>query len=187
GGPLAIGRMPGPWAVLAAAVLATLVAATMAAALTVFTGQALPLAVRHELAAAPGTALSVTALVSDPGQAAKGSAALRSRIAAAMPGLPFSFNEALWSDPLEFVPGALPAAPPAGNGDTTLLQAVSLRGIASHASLVAGQWPTVQVSGQRQAIPAALPASAAALLHVSAGDVLRLRCRNTNAPGRLDT
>ena len=125
-GPLAIRRMTAHWVVLAAAVLATLVAATMAAALTVFTGQALPLAVRHDLAAAPDTALSITTLVSDPGQAAKGSAALRSQITAAMPGLPFSFNEALWSDPLELVPGALPAAPPtAGKGNTTLLQAVS--------------------------------------------------------------
>jgi hypothetical protein len=181
-GPLAIRRMTAHWVVLAAAILATLVAATMAAALTVFTGQALPLAVRHDLTAAPGTALSVTALVSDPSQAATGSAALRSQIAAATPGLPFSFNEALWSDPLELVPGALPAAPPtAGNGNTTLLQAVSLSGIASHASLVAGQWPAAQGSSQRQAIPAALPATAAALLHVSAGDVLRLRDRITNA------
>ena len=174
--------MTAHWVVFAAAVLATLVAATMAAALTVFTGQALPLAVRHDLAAAQDTALSITTLVSDPGQAAKGSAALRSQITAAMPGLPFSFNEALWSDPLELVPGALPVAPPsAGKANTTLLQAVSLSGIAGHASLVAGQWPTAQGSGERQAIPAALPASAAALLHVSAGDVLRLRDRITNA------
>ena len=174
--------MTAHWVVFAAAVLATLVAATMAAALTVFTGQALPLAVRHDLTAAPNTALSITALVSDPSQAAKGSAALRSQVAAAMPGLPFSFYEALWSDPLELVPGALPAAPPtAGTGNTTLLQAGALSGIASHASLVAGQWPTAQGSGKRQAIPAALPAPAAALLHVSAGDVLRLRDRITNA------
>jgi hypothetical protein len=86
--------MTAHWVVLAAGVLATLVAATMAAALTVFTGQALPLAVRHDLTAAPNTALSITALVSDPSQAAKGSAALRSQVAAAMPGLPFSFYEA---------------------------------------------------------------------------------------------
>jgi hypothetical protein len=155
-GPLAIRRMTAHWVVLAAAILATLVAATMAAALTVFTGQALPLAVRHDLTAAPGTALSVTALVSDPSQAATGNAALRSQIAAATPGLSFSFNEALWSDPLELVPGALRAAPPtADNGNTTLLQAVSLSGIVSHASLVAGQWPAAQGSSQRQAIPAA--------------------------------
>jgi ABC-type antimicrobial peptide transport system permease subunit len=181
-GPLAIRRMTAHWVVLAAAVLATLVAATMAAALTVFTGQALPLAVKHDLATAPNTAMSITTLVSDPSQAATGSAALRSRIAAAIPGLPFSFDEALWSDPMELVPGALPAVPPsAGKGNTALLQAASLSGIASHASLVAGQWPTAQGSSQRQAIPAALPVSAAALLHVSVGDVLRLRDRITNA------
>ncbi len=97
--------MAAHWVVLAAAALTTLVAATVAAALTVFTGQALPQAVQHDLVIAPGTALSITTLVSDPSQAAKGSAALRSRIAAAMPGIPFSFHEALWSDLLGLVPG----------------------------------------------------------------------------------
>jgi ABC-type antimicrobial peptide transport system permease subunit len=174
--------MTAHWVVLAAAVLAIFVAATVAAALTVFAGQALPLVVQHDLAAAPNTAVSVATLESDPGQAATGGAALRSRLAAAMPGLPFSFYAALWSDPLGLVPGALPAAPPsAGKGNTALLQAAAMSGIASHATLVAGHWPTAQGSGQRQAIPAALPASAAALLHVSAGDVLRLRDRITNA------
>ena len=174
--------MTAHWVVVAAAVLTILAAATVAAALAVFSGQALPLVVQHDLAAAPNTAVSITRLESDPGQAATGSAALRSRLAAAMPGLPFSFYEALWSDPLGLVPGALPAAPPsAGKGNTALLQAASMSGIASHATLVAGQWPTAQGSGQRQAIPAALPASAAALLHVSPGDVLRLHDRITNA------
>ncbi len=181
-GPLAIRRMAAHWVVLAAAALTTLVAATVAAALTVFTGQALPQAVQHDLVIAPGTALSITTLVSDPSQAAKGSAALRSRIAAAMPGIPFTFHEALWSDLLGLVPGALPASPPsAGQGNTALLQAASMSGITSHASLVAGQWPTASGSSRRQVIPAALPASAAALLHVSPGDVLRLRDRITNA------
>ena len=160
--------MTAHWVVLAAAALTTLVAAAVAAALTVFTGQALPLAVQHDLAAAPDTALSVTALVSDPGQAATGSAALRSRIAAAMPGIPFSFHEALWSDPLGLVPGALPASPAsAGKGNTALLQAAAMSGIASHATLVAGQWPTA--SGQQPAAgdprrPARLGGGAAACL-----------------------
>ena len=181
-GPLAARRMTAHWAVLAAAALTTLVAATAAAALAVFTGQALPQAVRHDLVIAPGTALSVTTLVSTPRQAALGSAALRSRIAAAMPGISFSFHEALWSDPLGLVPGALPASPPsAGQGNTALLQAASMSGIASHASLVAGQWPTASGSSRGQVIPAALPAAAAALLHVRSGDMLRLRDRLTNA------
>jgi hypothetical protein len=183
--------MTAHWVVIAAAALTTLVAATVAAALTVFTGQALPQAVQHDLVNVPGTAISVTMLASDPGQADKASTLLRSRIAAAMPGIGFGFYQALWSDPLELVPGALPESPPsAGKGNTALLQAASIGEIASHASLVAGRWPgqsPIQLpagpgSNQRQAIPAALPASAAALLHVSAGDVLRLRDRITNAP-----
>ena len=184
-GPLAIRRMTAHWVVLAAAVLTILVTATVASALTVFTGKALPQAVEHDLAAAPGTALSITALVGSPGQAVDGSATLRSRIAAAMPGIPFSFNEAFWSDPLGLVPGALPTPPPsAGRGNTALLQAAAMSGIAGHASLVAGQWPTAAGAGagagRPRAIPAALPATAAALLHVSPGDVLRLRDRVTN-------
>jgi ABC-type antimicrobial peptide transport system permease subunit len=175
--------MTAHWTVLAAAALTALVAATVAAALTVFAGQALPQAVKHDLVIAPGTALSVTTLVSDPSQAAEGSAALRSRIAAAMPGIPFSFNQALWSDPLGLVAGALPAPPSSvSKGNTALLQAAAMSGITSHASLVSGQWPTTAGSGPGQPVPAALPASAAALLHVSAGDVLRLRDRITNAP-----
>jgi hypothetical protein len=88
-----------------------LVTATVAAAIMVFIGQALPLGVRHDLATAPDTAISASALVAGPGQAIQGSTALRTRIAAAMPGVPFSFQQAFWSDPLEFVPGALPALP----------------------------------------------------------------------------
>jgi len=181
-GPLALRRMIAHWVVLAAAALTTLVAATVAAALTVFTGQALPQAVKHDLVIAPATTLSVTTLMSDPGQAAQGSAALHARIAAAMPGIPFSFYAALWSDPLGLVRGALPAPPPsAGQGNAALLQAAAMSGIASHAALVAGQWPPAAASTPGQPIPAALPASAAALLHVRAGDVLRLRDRVTNA------
>lgn len=181
-GLLVIRRMTAHWAVLAATSLTTLVAATAAATLTVFTGQALPQAVRHDLATAPGTALSATTLVSNLNQAAQDRAALRSRIAAAMPGIPASFYEALWSDPLGLVPGALPATPPSvGHGNVALLAAAAMSEIASHASLVAGQWPTAPGGTRRQAIPAAMPASAAALLRVRAGDVLRLRDRITNA------
>jgi hypothetical protein len=181
-GPLALRRMTAHWVVLAAAALTILVAATVAAALTVFTGQALPQAVKHDLVIAPTTALSVTTLVSNPGQAAKGSAELHSQITAAMPGIPFSFYAALWSDPLGLVRGALPAPPSgAARGDTALLQAAAMSGIAGHATLVTGQWPT-GVASAGQPIPAALPTSAAAALHVSTGDVLRLRDQVTNAP-----
>ena len=181
-GPMATRRMTAHWVVLAAAALTTLVAAAVAATLAVFAGQALPLAVQHDLVTAPDTTLLMNALVSGPSQAAKGSATLRAQIAAAMPGIPFSLQEAFWSSPLGLVPGALPATPAnAGKGNTALLQAASMKGIASHAVLVAGRWPATSGGTRSGAIPAALPVSAAALLHVSAGDVLRLRDQGTNA------
>ncbi|MFY9654271.1 FtsX-like permease family protein [Trebonia sp.] len=181
-GPMATRRMTAHWVVLAAAALTTLVAAAVAATLAVFAGQALPLAVQHDLVTAPDTTLSMNALVSGPSQAAQGSATLRAQIAAAMPGIPFSLQEAFWSSPLGLVPGALPATPTnAGKGNTALLQAASMKGIASHAVLVAGRWPATSGGTRPGAIPAALPVSAAALLHVSAGDVLRLRDQGTNA------
>jgi hypothetical protein len=186
-GPMATRRMTAHWVVLAAAALTTLVAAAVAATLAVFAGQALPLAVQHDLVTAPDTTLSMNALVSGPSQAVQGSAALRAHIAAAMPGIPFSLQEAFWSYPLALVPGALPAAPAgAGQGNKALLQAASMKGIAGHAVLVAGRWPATSGDTRSGAIPAALPASAAALLHVSAGDVLRLRDQGTNALVNFD-
>jgi FtsX-like permease family len=182
-GPLATRRMTAHWMVLAAAALTTLVMAAAAAALAVFAGQALPLAVQHDLVAAPGTAMSVTGLLSDPGQARPDSAALRSKIAAALPGIPFSLRAAFWSGSLALVPGALPAPPAsAGKGNTPLLQAYSMSEITSHAVLVTGRWPgAVAARGDPTgAIPAVLPAPAAALLHVRAGEVLRLRDGATN-------
>jgi ABC-type antimicrobial peptide transport system permease subunit len=179
---MATRRMTAHWVVLAAAALTTLVAVAVAATLAVFAGQALPLAVQHDLVTAPDTTLSMNALVSGPSQAAQGSATLRAQLAAAMPGIPFSLQEAFWSSPLGLVPGALPATPAnAGQGNTALLQAASMKGIASHAVLVAGRWPATSGGTRPGAIPAALPVSAAALLHVSAGDVLRLRDQGTNA------
>jgi hypothetical protein len=178
-------RMIAYWGVLAAAALTILVTAAVAAAIMVFIGQALPLGVRHDLATAPDTAISATALVTGPGQAIQGSTALRRRIAAAIPGVPFGFQQAFWSDPLDFVPGALPALPEsAGQGDTALVQAASMSAIASQATLIAGRWPSAP--GGQRAIPVALPSSAAALLHVRVGEVLRLRDRITDAPVSFD-
>jgi ABC-type antimicrobial peptide transport system permease subunit len=176
--------MTAHWVVLAAATLTTLVAATVAATLAVFAGQSLGLAVRHDLSAASGTAMSVTAQVSTPSQATSDATSLRQAIVGAMPGIPFSFNQALWSDPLGLIPGASPATPAsAGRGNTTTLEAASMSGIEDHAVLVSGTWPAATASGQL--VPATLPASAATLLHLSVGNVLTLRDRITNATVRF--
>src|SRR3984885_15216615 len=121
-GPLSARRMSAHWVVLAAAALTTLVAAAVGAALAVFAGQALPQAVKHDLVAAPGTAMVVTGTFAG-GSPAQTSAALRSNIANTLDGVPFDLWQGIWSDPLGFMPGSLPAkrAGP-GSGDTPVLQ-----------------------------------------------------------------
>ncbi len=171
--------MTAHWVVLAAAALTTLVAAAVGAALAVFAGQALPQAVRHDLVAAPGTALAANGSFGGGDQAST-SAALRAAVSGALAGVPFTFWSGTWSDPLGLVPGALPARPASASpGTTPLLEAAALDGIASHAVLVSGSWPSAP--GPDGEIPAALPAASAALLHLHAGDVLQLEDRNTSA------
>ena len=181
--------MTAHWVVLAAAALTTLVAAAVGAALAAFAGQALPQAVRHDLTVAPGTSLAATGAI---GSAQYGpvTATLKTAIGKALPGVPFGFWHASWSNPLGFVPGASPARPAsAGRGSTPLLEAAALVNVRQYAVLVTGQWPAAPgpaaaqgPAAARTPIPAALPAAAAALLHVTVGDVLRFRDRGSNAP-----
>ena len=186
-GTLSTRRVTAHWVVLAAAALTTLVAAATVAALAVLAGQALPLAVRHNLSGASGTALMIAGPVSNDATAATAST-LRTAVRQSLGGVPFGFWSGTWSDPLDPVPGALPARPVGTRkGGMPLLEAAALDGITSHAVLVSGRWPTPPAAGQAPhseatrasavsgEIPAALPASAAALLHVSPGDVLTLK------------
>jgi hypothetical protein len=187
--------MAAHWVVLAAAALTTLVAATTGAALAAFTGQALPQAVRHALVAAPGTSLTATGPLIGA-DVAPTTAKLKAAIGAAMPGIPFGFWQASWSNPLGFPPGAPPTRPAsAPPGSTLLLEAAAMEQAREHAVLLAGQWPPAPATaaadaadaapaaaGPGRPIPAALPATAAALLHLSVGDVLRLRDRVFGAP-----
>jgi hypothetical protein len=188
-GPLSTRRMSAHWVVLAAAALTTLVAAAVGAALAVFAGQALPQAVKHDLVAAPGTAMVVTGTFAG-GTPAQTSAALRSTIAGTLDGVPFGFWQGIWSDPLGFEAGSLPAKPASlGAAETPLLQAASLQGVEDHAVLVSGRWPSPSAAssggsaatGAGGAIPAALPASTAALLKLRQGDVLRVVDRSSDA------
>jgi hypothetical protein len=179
--------------VLSAAALTTLVAAAIGAALAVFIGQGLPLAIRHDLSAAPGTALSIAGPVTN-GQTVSTASTLRTAVGHSLGGVPYGFWSGTWSDPLELVPGSLPARPAsAGKGNAPLLEAAALNGIMSHAILVSGHWPAAPAASQvpraqkarappvSYEIPAALPASAAALLHLSPGDVLTLKDGISNA------
>jgi hypothetical protein len=181
-GPLTVRRLTAHWAVLAAAALTTLVAAAVGAALAAFAGQALPQAVRHDLVVAPGTSLAAAGKFVS-GSPAQTSAALRSSIATALDGVPFGFWAAIRSDPLGFVAGSLPARPSSLTaGNTPQLQAEALDGVADHAVLVTGKWPgPAAASAAGEAIPAALPASTAALLKLRPGDVIQAQDQDNGA------
>ena len=70
--------------------------------------------------------------------------------------------------------GSRPAAP--GNTRTVqIIEAATLQAVAAQAALVSGHWPADPAGGGP--IPAALPVTAASLLHVRAGDMLQLRDR----------
>jgi hypothetical protein len=174
-GFLTLPRMNAHRLVIVAAALTTLVAAALATALATFSGQALPRAVRHDLGTASGTALSASGAV-NASQAAQYTSVLPSQISSALGGTAFAFYHAEWSDPLGFVLGSLPATP-ASTGNTPIAEAAALGDITAQAELVSGAWPSSSAVGGRQPIPAALPTTAATLLHVSVGDALRMKDR----------
>jgi hypothetical protein len=169
-GSLTLPRTNAHRLVIIAAALTVMVAAALATALATFSGQALPRAVRHDLSSANGTALVMTGDV-NAGQAAQYTALLPGKISTALEGTPVAYYHADWSDPLGFVPGSRPARP-ASQGNQPIAEAAALGDLTGQASLVSGRWPAAP--GRGQPIPAALPVTAAALLHVTDGDVLRM-------------
>jgi FtsX-like permease family len=171
-GSLTLPRMNAHRLVIIAAALTVAVAAALATALITFSGQALPRAVRHDLTHATGTSLVIRGNANN-GQAAQYTSLLPGKISTALDGTPFAFYRGYWSDPLGFVPGARPV-PPGGTHTVQIAEAATLDAITAHAVLVSGHWPGAQVA---EPIPTALPASAAALLHVTTGDVLQMRDR----------
>ena len=95
----------------------------------------------------------------------------------------FSFWQGIWSDPLGFLAGSLPAKPASiTSGNIPQLQAASLDGVTDHAVLVTGKWPGQFPASAADPIPAAMPASTAALLKLRPGDVLRVQDQDTGAP-----
>src|SRR5215467_8488935 len=89
-GSLTLPRMNAHRLVIIAAALTVAVAAALATALVTFSGQALPRAVRHDLAHAAGTPLTMRGNV-NASQGAQYTSLLRDNISAALEGTPFTF------------------------------------------------------------------------------------------------
>ena len=170
-GSMTLPRMNAHRLVIIAAAFTIAVAAALATALVTFSSQALPRAVRHDLSQATGTSFIIRGNVT-AGQGAQYTSLLPGKISAALEGAPFAFYRAYWSNPLGFVADSRPAAP--GNTRTVqIVKAATLQAVTAQAALVSGHWPADPVGGGP--VPAALPVTAASLLHVRTGDMLQLR------------
>ena len=172
-GSLALPRMNAHRLVIIAAAFTIAVAAALATALVTVSSQALPRAVRHDLSRAAGTSFVIRGNVT-AAQGARYTSLLPGKISAALEGAPFGYYRAYRSNPLGFVAGSRPAAP--GNTRTVqIVEAATLQAVTAQAALVSGHWPADPAGGGP--VPAALPVTAASLLHVRTGDMLQLRDR----------
>ena len=158
--------------VVGAAALTIAVTGMLASMLAVLGGQSLPQAVHNQVAGS-NTALSLSGPVNGA-EDAQYNATLPGQVKAALGGVPVTVRHGLWSDPLNFT--GQPAAPPGGG--TQGVEAAAFDDVTAHAALVSGTWPTAPVRGEP--IPAALPATAAALLHLAPGDTAKFRDGLTN-------
>jgi hypothetical protein len=161
--------------VLGAALLTTIVTAALTGALASFAAQALPQAVRQQLAVASGTSVKVTGAL-DAQLTQRDARAIATTMRAAFGSVPFSIDSARWSDPLGLA-GRVPG------GIIRLIAAAAPQHIQAQAALTAGAWPGPPVAGQPLA--AAVPAAVARSLRLAPGQVLVLRDRDTGAHVRL--
>jgi hypothetical protein len=168
--------------VLGAVLLNTVVAAALAAALASFAGQALTQAARRQLGAASQTSIAVNGAV-PLAQARSDTTAIRSALRTAFAAVPVTLYGSLWSDSLG-LPGGL--APRTGKA-IALTQAAAPDRIRQFTTLVSGAWPAspLRAGPAKAPLQAALPAAAAAALHLRAGRLLDLRDRSTGAPIRI--
>jgi hypothetical protein len=185
GDSLTVRRMRASGVVIIAAALTTLVTAALAATFAVYSAGALPRAVQHTVATASGTTLLVSGAV-DSSQADQITANLPRQLSQALGHAPFRFDSAVRSNALGFISGARPAQPAgagsgSGNGRSSggsnvpISEAAAFTAITAHAVLLSGHWPGRPRAGGP--IPAALPQTAAALLHVQPGDVIQMQDR----------
>jgi hypothetical protein len=155
--------------------LAVVLSVAITTALAGFGARALPEAVHQRLARAPGTSVAISGQVG-AARAEADTRVIDSLFRSALGGVPFTVVMGRWSDDL-----ALPQ--PRNSSVISTIQAAALGGVASHAGLVAGNWPGPRRRGQPVGV--ALPVSTARMLGLSVGEVLALHDTQTGAPVRL--
>jgi hypothetical protein len=142
-------------------------------ALLSFYSAALPATVGQELASSGALSVSINDQVA--GELAGQAGLIRAKMAAAFARVPYNIYEAVWSNDL--------GLPGGHQGSIPALQVATMDGIAAHAELTSGHWPTAPAAGQP--IPVALPVRAAADLRVAVGSVLKLRSLTSGSRASL--
>jgi FtsX-like permease family protein len=155
--------------------LAILTATMVTVALASFGARALPAAVHQRLANVADATIEISGQVGTA-RADADAKAIHASIAAVLGHTGFRMFSGRWSDQL-----TLPR--PGGQGQPPAIQAAVLDGVAGHAELTAGHWPAPQ--GRGRPIQVALPASTAAMLHLTVGQALTLPDSITGAKARL--
>ncbi|MBO0814289.1 MAG: hypothetical protein J2P30_03935, partial [Actinobacteria bacterium] len=159
----------------ASLLLAILTSTMVTVGLASFGARALPAAEHRRLASVSDATIELSGQVGTA-RADADTRVIRSSVASALGGVGFGMLSGRWSDQL-----TLPKS--RGEAQAPLIQAAVLGGVAAHVQLTSGHWPGP--SGQGQPIPAALPASTAAMLHVAVGQVLTLPDSITGTRARL--
>jgi hypothetical protein len=166
--------MSSAWLLLAGLTVTVFITASLLAALASFDAQVLPEAAHRQLTASARTAIVVSGPV-DADVARADAAPVRAALHGIFGAIPYQADSALWSNPLGLATQ--------GSGPVQLFQAAAPGDFRSHAALTAGHWPGAPSPGAP--IPAAVPAIAAARLHLRPGQVVTARDRDTKATARL--
>jgi hypothetical protein len=182
--PLVIKRMGPARAALAAGVLTTLLTIAFVAALVSFTQTQTARAIRSALAQ-PGSLVVTMSSSLSAQQQPQARAAIHGLLQRAFGPVPFALFGSLRVDGLALrrVGGHAPPAnaspgnaPPAGAAPGTASQiatVIAADALTRHATLTAGRWPSPAPAGRP--VPVAIPATGAARLGVSAGQIVILR------------
>ena len=160
---------------LGCVLVAVVVITAVVAGLANFSARTLPAAAQHQLTAAQGTTISMSA-TGTPAQAAAANRLISTSLRGAFGTVPFALRRAMWSDPL-----TLPS-PPTGDSIWTADVAV-MDGFKSQAHLVAGRWPLAAQHGRR--VEVAIPAADAGPLGMRIGQRLKLSDSQDGNPAAL--
>jgi hypothetical protein len=167
-------RTASAWVLVGCLMLSVFITTALVTALLSFYSVALPATVDSELTRSGALSITVNDQLSGPPSAV--TRLVSTRMRAAFGDVPYELYQGVWSNDI-----GLPGTDASGN--VPALQVAAMDGLASHADLTSGRWPTAPVAGQP--IPVALPVTTAADLRLGVGTLLTLHYLGTSSPVSL--